>query len=166
MIVFTVGVAPVFLDRVTRELRLPGDGTRSVSHLLRESDFRTLSVDENVENLNQIISTIRERCPDTAIFLTLSPVPLNTTFEYPSAIMADCVSKSVLWVAIDQVIRQMTLNVHYWPAFEAARWIGGYHGGAYGMDDGSPFHVSHNILNAITTALVDSITIKLGSKPK
>ncbi|MDG2283923.1 MAG: GSCFA domain-containing protein, partial [Alphaproteobacteria bacterium] len=138
VIVFTVGVAPVFLDRSTGALRLPTAEGASVHRLLRECEIRTLSVQENVDNLKYILKQIRRHLPATSVFLTLSPVPLNTTFEYPSAIMADCVSKSVLRVAIDQIMRERLLDVHYWPAFEAVRWIGGYHGDAYGKDDGSP----------------------------
>lgn len=159
VVVFTVGVAPVFLDRATGALRLPTAEGASVHRLLRECEFRTLSVQENVDNLKHILEQIRRHLPAVSVFLTLSPVPLNTTFEYPSAIMADCVSKSVLRAAIDQIMRERLPDVHYWPAFEAVRWIGGYHGDAYGKDDGSPFHVSIDIVEAITSAFVDAIKV-------
>ncbi len=155
--VFTVGVAPVFLDRATGDLRLQTNEGSDIRRLLRECDFRTLSVEENVENLCQIIAKIREHRPEAAIFLTLSPVPLNATFEYPSAVMADCVSKSVLRVSIDQIERMNLPNVYYWPAFEAVRWLGAYQGNTFGEDDGSTRHVSLHTIDAIIGAFVDRI---------
>ena len=159
IIVLTVGVAPVFLDRKTGHLRLQTDEGASVRRLLRECEFRTLSVEENVDNLAYILSTLRRARPDATIFVTLSPVPLNATFEYSSAIVADCVSKSVLRVAIDQIERRQMLGVYYWPAFEAVRWIGGYQGDAYGEYDGSTRHVSNHVIKAITSAFIERVKV-------
>ena len=159
VIILTVGVAPVFLDRVTGKLRLQTNEGAGIRRLLRECEFRTLSVTENVENLSHILATIRRHRPTATVFITLSPVPLNATFEYPSAIIADCVSKSVLRVAIDEIFRQQPQGVHYWPAFEAVRWIGGYSGDAYGKDDGSTRHVSLEVIQAITTEFIDRIRV-------
>jgi tetratricopeptide (TPR) repeat protein len=159
VIVLTVGVAPVFLDRETGALRLPKDEAAGVRRLLRECEFRTLSVAENKENLLHILSRIREYCPNATVFLTLSPVPLTVTFEYDSAITADCVSKPVLRAAIDEVMRERVPNVCYWPAFEAVRWIGAYHGDVYGEDDGSTRHVSDRVVRGITARFVERIKI-------
>ena len=159
VIILTVGVAPVFLDRGTAALRLPTDEGSSVRRLLRECEFRTLSVAENTENLLHILSRIRAYCPNATIFLTLSPVPLTVTFEYSSAIMADCVSKSILRASVDEVMRENIPNVCYWPAFEAVRWIGAYHGNVYGEDDGSTRHVSDRVVRGITAQFVERIRI-------
>ena len=159
VIVLTVGVAPVFRDRETGALRLPTDEASGVRRLLRECEFRTLSVAENKQNLLHILSRIREFCPNATVFLTLSPVPLTVTFEYDSAIMADCVSKSILRAAVDEVMREGIPNVCYWPAFEAVRWIGAYHGAAYGEDDGSTRHVSDRVVRGITAQFVERISV-------
>jgi hypothetical protein len=159
LIILTVGVAPVFLDRVTGKLRLQTDEGLSVRRLVRECEFRTLSVGENVENLSHILATIRRHRPEASIFITLSPVPLSASFEYESAIMADCVSKSVLRVAIDEIFRQQPQGVYYWPAFEAVHWIGGYAGGAYGEDDGATRHVSVRVVDAITSEFISRIQV-------
>lgn len=155
VIILTVGVAPVFLEKATGKLRLQTDEGLGIRRLLRDCEFRTLSVTENVTHISHILETIRTHRPRATVFVTLSPVPLNATFEYPSAVIADCVSKSVLRVAVDEVMRQQPENVHYWPAFEAVRWIGGYSGDAYGKEDGSTRHVSTHIVQAITSEFID-----------
>jgi len=114
---------------------------------------------ENVDNLSHILSTIRRHRPMATIFITLSPMPLNATFEYTSAIIGDCVSKSVLRVAVDEICRKKPSDVHYWPIFEAVRWIGGYTGDVFGADDGSARHVSVHTIEAITSEFVNRISI-------
>jgi hypothetical protein len=158
IVILTVGVVAVFLHRETGELRLPSDEGASVRRLLKECEFRTLTVSENVENLRYIIAKISKNRPNATIFLTLSPVPLSSSSEYPSAIIADCVSKSILRAAIDEVMRIPPPNLHYWPAFEAVRWIGSYSGNAYGDEDGSTRHVSERMIQAITSAFIENIT--------
>jgi hypothetical protein len=100
-LVFTIGVAEVWQDRETGGVFWHGmpsqiyDADRHVSRLT--------TVEENVTNIRRIIELTREANRDAPIVLTLSPVPLKGTFRGISSFSADCVSKSVLPVAIDQV---------------------------------------------------------------
>src|SRR5262245_42992983 len=57
---------------------------------------------ENHDNLKRIVSALRELRPGPTIIVTLSPIPLKATFDAPSIFTADCVSKSVLRVAIHE----------------------------------------------------------------
>ena len=66
--------------------------------------------------------------------------------SHPSAVVADCVSKSVLRVAVDELLRQRPDNVYYWPSFEVIRWLGAYTGPMYGAEDNSTLHVSEAVI--------------------
>ena len=120
--VFTIGLAEVWQDRETGGVFWRGipdeifDANRHV--------FRLTTVDENARNLTRMIEIIRSLNPTAPIVLTLSPVPLMATFRDISCLTADCVSKSVLRVALDQVMSTKPANVYYWPSFEIVKWIG------------------------------------------
>src|SRR6185369_7470852 len=151
--IYTLGVAPGFFDRDTGRFHLsqPGASTR---HLLRAKQFRTTTVAENVENIEYIAAAIAGLRPNAQIVFSVSPVPLFATFEYESAIVADCVSKSTLRVAIDTVMKKGLPNLHYWPAFEMIRWVGVYGGGVYGAEDGTSRHVSEHAIRSVMRAFV------------
>lgn len=151
--VFTLGVAPCFFNRKTGSFHLSYPNTNTL-HLLAENEFRTTTVAENVQNIEGIIRAVRKLSPGATIFFTVSPVPLAATFEYSSAILADCVSKSTLRVAIDEVCRAKPPGIHYWPSFEIVRWLGVYEGGAYGAEDGTSRHVSEHYIDVIMEAFV------------
>lgn len=153
IVIFTLGVAPGFFGREDGlyYLSQPGATTR---HLVRSHDFRTTTTEENATNIAFIAASLKSLQPNIQIVFSVSPVPLFATFEYSSAMIADCVSKSVLRASIDQVIKQKDPNVHYWPAFEIVRWLGSYTGGVYGGDDGTTRHVSNVVITAIVDAFV------------
>ena len=65
---------------------------------------RTATVKEATDALLDVIKSIREINPTIQIVLTLSPVPLGSTFEFSSAIVADCLSKSVLRESIHEAL--------------------------------------------------------------
>ncbi len=96
--------------------------------------FRQTSVAENEQNILAIVELIRSTNPTAPIVLTLSPVPLKATFRHISCV-TDCVSKSVLRVAIDNVMSMEPDDVWYWPSFEVVRWAGAHFPWrAYGTD--------------------------------
>jgi hypothetical protein len=82
--------------------------------------FRVSTVEENRDNLREIYRLIRKHRPDAKIILTLSPIPLVTTFREESCISANSVSKAVLRVAIDEVMREFKDEgyLFYWPSYE------------------------------------------------
>ncbi len=120
--VFTLGLAEVWVDRVTGHVFWRG----VPEHVYDEQrhELRLSTVPENEANLRAIIETVRGANPDVVVVLTLSPVPLRATFRDMSCVTADCVSKSVLRVAIDNVLEDPPANVFYWPSFELVRWAG------------------------------------------
>lgn len=146
IVIMTVGVAPCFFDRETGELVVPGSSSFSTRALLERCEFRTTTVAENRDNLARIVALVRELAPSATIVITLSPVPLQATFERSSAVQADCLSKSVLRVAIDELMAMGMPGLYYWPSFEVIRWLGAYTGPMYGSEDGSTFHVSEAVV--------------------
>jgi tetratricopeptide (TPR) repeat protein len=151
--IYTLGVAPAFFDRASGRFHLaqPGASTR---HLLRTKQFRTTTVAENADNIEYIAEAITRLQPQAQIVFSVSPVPLFATFEYDSAVIADCVSKSTLRVAIDLVMKKGRSNIHYWPAFEIVRWLGVYDGHMYGSQDGTSRHVSEHAIQSVVRAFV------------
>jgi len=156
--VLTVGLAEVWRDRETG-----GVFWRGIPQELFDDQrhvFEVTTVDQNAANLLQTIDLIREVNPDAPVVLTLSPVPLEATFRDMSCITADCVSKSVLRVAVDQVMRQQRDGVYYWPSFEIVRWVGAHLPWlAYGLEDGKPRHVTRRLVGLIIDAFVDAFYV-------
>jgi tetratricopeptide (TPR) repeat protein len=159
LFVLTLGVAPVFFDRKTGDFIMPRPSSLNTLALAEKYEFRTTSVEDNVSNILHVIGYIRSVNPHGRIFLTVSPVPLGMTFEYASAVIADCVSKSVLRVAADQVVRRGLAGVHYWPSFEIVRWFGAHNGPVFGVDDNSEFHVSEDLVNRITLQFIETFLV-------
>jgi GSCFA family/Tetratricopeptide repeat len=148
IIIYTLGVAPCFFEKDGGKFVLVSK-TEAVRGVLRgKYIFRNTTVDENTANLKQIISLIRAKNHDCKFVFSLSPVPLMATMEHRSSIEADCLSKSTLRVAADQIV-STTPGCIYWPSFEIVRWLGAYIPGMYGAEDGTPHHVSESIVQMI-----------------
>jgi hypothetical protein len=82
--------------------------------------FRVSSVEENRANIRVIYDLIRTYRPDAKVIFTLSPIPLVATFRPVSCITANSVSKGILRVALDDVLRDIGQEGHafYWPSYE------------------------------------------------
>lgn len=82
--------------------------------------FRVSSVDENRDNMEAIYQLIRKHRPDAKILFTLSPIPLIATFRDVPCLTANSVSKSILRVAVDEMMRAHGEDGHlfYWPSYE------------------------------------------------
>ncbi|MBT6117971.1 MAG: hypothetical protein HOH66_08895 [Rhodospirillaceae bacterium] len=150
--VLTIGLAEVWEDIETGGVfwrGVPKSQFDEARHRCRVS-----TVEENAANLRAILSLLRTHCGDAPIVLTLSPVPLKATFGDRSCITADCVSKSILRVAIDQVMADGLPGVHYWPSFEIVKWLGCHLPRAMYGDDGNPRHVSRDTVAMILDAFL------------
>ena len=157
-LVFTIGVAEVWQDRETGGVFWHG-----VPRQVYEADrhvHRLTTVEENAANIRKIIDFVRSVNRTAPIVLTLSPVPLKGTFRGISSLSADCVSKSVLRVAIDQVMSDARPGVYYWPSFEIVRWAGAHVSWpAYGFHDDRARHVTRYTVGRIIDAFVESFYV-------
>lgn len=80
------------------------------------------TVDENVENLEQMYALLRGRNAALRLVMTVSPVPLMATPTDRSGVVVDCVSKATLRVAVDVFCRNHP-EVIYFPAYELVKRI-------------------------------------------
>lgn len=124
--------------------------------LAERYEFRTTTVAENLENLDYIHARIRSFNvkPDLKFVITLSPVPLKGSFEFESAMYADCLSKSTLRVVAHEFIKTHG-TVLYWPSFEIVKWLGAHIGPFYGVDDGASWHISEDLVHVITDLFIE-----------
>ncbi|QYZ67195.1 MAG: hypothetical protein HPY30_15130 [Gammaproteobacteria bacterium (ex Lamellibrachia satsuma)] len=144
-IVFTIGLAEVWEDARSGKVFWRGipesvfDENRHV--------FRVTTVEENKRNIGEIIDLIREVNAHAPIIITLSPVPLKATFRNSSCVTSDCISKSILRVAIDTLMSEERPDVYYWPSFEVVKWVGCHMPySVYGTDDDVVRHVSRYVI--------------------
>jgi len=152
--VLSLGVAPCFFHKESGEFAPTLGDNMHISLRMKNFVFRTTSVSENLDNLIAIVDSLRRLRPGIKLVLTVSPVPLKATFERPSAILADCVSKSTLRVTAHELMQKNLEGVMYWPSYEVVRWLGGHMGQVFGNDDGSPFHVSQQLVNTIIETFI------------
>jgi hypothetical protein len=150
--VFTIGLAEVWCDSLTG-----GVFWRGVPAQIFEEGrhvFRLSTVEENQENITRTIELIRSVNQRAPIVLTLSPVPLQATFRPVSCMTADCVSKSILRVALDQVLETTPEGTYYWPSFELVKWAGStLDWRAYGPD---ARHVDRYLVFCIVDAFAEA----------
>jgi tetratricopeptide (TPR) repeat protein len=141
--ILTLGVAAAFFDRATGDFVLPRSSGLNSRALAEKYLFRTTSVKENVENVLYLIESIRKISPDVRFVVTVSPVPSLASFEYESAVQADCLSKSTMRLVAHEVVNNSNIsNILYWPSFEIFRWAGSNASNYYAADDGAAWHVS------------------------
>lgn len=149
---FTVGVAPVWFTKATNKFVYAPD-------VKKIEDFyqKTLTVEQSFNSLKSVIKLIRCINSHIKIVITLSPVALARTFEFHSAIYADCISKSTLRVAIHQLIDSRTDDhLIYFPSFEIVRWLGSHIGGAFSQSqsEGPPRDVSAVYLDLVISSFL------------
>lgn len=156
--ILTFGLSEVWYDAETENVfwrTVPKEHYDPERHL-----FRVSSVEENRENIEAIYQLIRKHRPDAKIIVTLSPVPLIATFRDNSCITSNSVSKSILRVAIDDVVRKHKDDgvLHYWPSYELVTDV-----------FRSPLkedrrHISRNVLDYIMTQFEHSWCVNDGGE--
>jgi hypothetical protein len=115
---------------------------------------RMLTVADNFIGIKKIATGIRSINPDVPIILTVSPVPLaGTPFPRSNAFAVDCVSKSLLRVAVFYAEAEVK-NSHYWPSFEGVRWYSGHADTKFGDADGNPRHIDPELIHTITRSFI------------
>jgi len=119
--VITLGLSEIWYDKQSGEAfwrAVPG-------HLFdpERHGFRVSSCEENFANLLRIRALIRAARPEAKVIFTLSPVPLMATFRPISCLTASSVSKAILRVAIDQLMRDNADDpaLFYFPSYEIVK---------------------------------------------
>jgi hypothetical protein len=147
--ILTIGVGPCWF-RKSDDAFVFNPDKRNMADFYQ----RTRRVEESKEALKQVLALIRYINPTIRVVLTLSPVPLARTFEFKSAIVADCISKTSLRAAIHETIGAGDGSTLYFPSFEVVRWIGAHRSGAFGGEDGLSRHISLAYIREIIASFI------------
>jgi tetratricopeptide (TPR) repeat protein len=167
--VFTLGLAPCFFSRATGDFFFMNGSSALTTRFLRQNcEMRSTSVAENQANLQAIVQAVERLAgPAVRIVLTVSPVPLAASTEFASAVIADCISKSILRVACHEALKRMDARrALYWPSFEMVRWLGAHFGHdfepAFGADDANNRHVSTWLVDTIIDLFLETYSEAAG----
>jgi hypothetical protein len=152
-IVLTIGVAPSFFSTETGGYVFRENYKRLLAS--GKVVMRTTTCSENVDNLRAVLSILNILAPDARKVITVSPVPLEGTLEFPSIVVADCVSKSVLRAAVHEV-QSLEPDLLYFPSFEIVKWLSAYSmTDVFGAEDGDSRHVSDWVVDFITSGFMN-----------
>lgn len=106
--VFTLGTNHVYVERATGEIV---DNCQKRPQ--REFEERELTVEECADALREAITLLRQANPKVNIIITVSPIRY-AKYGYPGSQL----SKAVLLLAADKVIKEEGERVYYFPAYE------------------------------------------------
>ena len=106
--VFTLGTNHVYVERATGEIV---DNCQKRPQ--REFEERELTVEECVDALRKAITLLRQANPKVNIIITVSPIRYAKYGYHGSQL-----SKAVLLLAADKVIKEEGERVYYFPAYE------------------------------------------------
>lgn len=146
LVVITLGYVESWYDQETnlylnrRPLRIRGEAES------KRYVFRRLDVDDCMELLEPAIDAIIRR--GLKVLLTVSPVPLGTTFSDDDCVVANEFSKSVLRVCVNRLSRHE--SVEYFPSYEIVR----SGGSANYMEDN--IHVRPDVVERVTRYMINS----------
>lgn len=106
--VFTLGTNHVYVERATGEIV---DNCQKRPQ--REFDERELTVEECADALREAITLLRQANPKVNVIITVSPIRYAKYGYHRSQL-----SKAVLLLAADKVIKEEGERVYYFPAYE------------------------------------------------
>ena len=106
--VFTLGTNHVYVERATGEIV---DNCQKRPQ--REFEERELTVEECADALHETITLLRQANPKVNIIITVSPIRYAKYGYHGSQL-----SKAVLLLATDEVIKEEGERVYYFPAYE------------------------------------------------
>lgn len=106
--VFTLGTNHVYVERATGEIV---DNCQKRPQ--REFEERELTVEECADALREAITLLRQENPKVNVIITVSPIRYAKYGYHGSQL-----SKAVLLLATDKVIKEEGERVYYFPAYE------------------------------------------------
>lgn len=153
LLIYTIGIAEVLVDAeggVYSVGKLKGNPA-----LARRKQASILPPQAIASQVRAAFSALRRLNPALRVVMTVSPVPLETTFRSDlSVIAADCLSKATLRHAVE-LATQPDDGIYYFPSFEFVRWLCPLIGlQPFAEDDGHPRHVSNRVVLAICLLFV------------
>jgi hypothetical protein len=115
--VFTMGLTETWMDRRDGAVFPVAPGVAGGVFDPSIHKFTNFSVENTVKDMTSAIQTMREINPTVRVLLTVSPVPLNATYEPRHVLQSTVYSKSVLRVAAQELYKAFDF-VDYFPSYE------------------------------------------------
>ncbi|HEX6958961.1 MAG TPA: GSCFA domain-containing protein [Ferrovibrio sp.] len=125
---------------------------------LRETYYHQSTFDENYQNIKRALLLLKQMNPKIQVVLTVSPVPLERSFNEHDVFVNNMESKTTLRAVAGQICREFDW-VHYFPSFEIVWGIGVP---AYQEDR---VHVKPEIVQGIISTFLASHFTDLGAAP-
>jgi hypothetical protein len=152
--IFTLGVATVFFHKQTGETLMSSQIRKNWRVLEYDYEYRMSSVEENVNNLKKVIEFIRNINPSIEIIISVSPVPILASFSSIPAVQTDCISKSIMRIAANEIVNSEKIsNISYWPSFELFRWVSSTTNTRFYADNR---HVQEEIVNDVVKTFLSA----------
>ncbi len=117
--------------------------------------FRMMTHEEVCDAIRSVIKMVRDINPGIHVVLTVSPIPLKMSPNHPSVFGQDCLSKSILRAAVEQLLKESPDNTSYWPSFEMIRWLAGHIGPFFGVGEEDNRHIVPDILEKIMAMFIE-----------
>lgn len=115
--VFTLGLTECWIDAKDGAVFPVAPGVAGGRYDPERVKFSNFDEQETAEDLLAAFQFIRDRNPDCRFIVTVSPVPLNATFEPRHVYVSTAWSKAVLRIAAEKVCAALPDCV-YFPSFE------------------------------------------------
>lgn len=135
----TYGLSVVWINRMTGEMihdptvKLPKSAL--IAPDPTKYEMVQMPVPDIVECMTDTINAVRAINPSTKVIFTLSPyIMAYSGMDYP-VLVADCLSKCSLRVALHEVLSLRLKDVYYFPSFELLRWLSPLADAAWGADE-------------------------------
>ena len=119
VVIVTLGLAEVWFDTKTQIFLNTAPRLALFRKWPGRYQIHVLDHAEILSHINAFLDLIRENCPpDVQVLLTVSPVPMTSTFRPMDVMVANTYSKSVLRAAVEQAVHEREF-VHYYPSYES-----------------------------------------------
>lgn len=115
--VFTLGLTEAWENTTDGTVYAICPGCGAGEHVEGESRFHNFNAAEVIDDLANMIESLRSKNPKLKVLLTVSPVPLIATYSDQHVLAATTYSKSVLRVAA-QDAKERFEDVDYFPSYE------------------------------------------------
>ena len=117
VIVMTLGLSEIWYNNKDGAVFANGPPCEVVDN--KNHRFRLTTVYENLNNLNEAFKLVKKYNNDVKFIISLSPVPLSTTYRPLNSVIANSTSKAILRVAAD-IFSSLNKDVVYFPSYEIA----------------------------------------------
>jgi hypothetical protein len=115
--IFTLGLTECWLSTLDGAVYPIAPGISGGKYKKDEVQFYNFNLSEVMDDLIESLNFIRSKNPKVKIILTVSPVPLNATYEKRHIVVSNTLSKSILRIAANEV-SNLIEDCYYFPSYE------------------------------------------------